>query len=127
MKTTDQNHLRTVRFTPYLSGMGPRFTLQTWDTGQTIMDGKNRLAYRLSSHEDGNTDVLFDGSDFGCSPCHAIDSDDTCAGIMGFLTLRPGDTDPEYFEDYTEAQLEYADQHAETLGWESICRFGEDA
>ena len=29
--------------------------------------------------------VLFEGEDFGCSPLHAIDSDEAAAGIMAFL------------------------------------------
>lgn len=36
-----------------------------------------------------------------------VDSDDCLRGILGFLTLRPGDTDLEYFEHYTEEQLGY--------------------
>jgi hypothetical protein len=29
--------------------------------------------------------------------------------VIGFLTLRPGDTESDYFEAYTERQLEFAD------------------
>ena len=116
MKTTDENHIRTIRLIPYRRGCGPRFTLQLWDTYKRI-DGKNQLAYRLSMH-DAKTSVLFTGADFGCSPMDAIDSDATIESLMGFLTLRPGDTDPEYFQDYSAAQLEYADQHAEALSCE---------
>lgn len=45
--------------------------------------------------------------------------------LLGFLTLRPGDTDREYFDKYTPAQLEYANQHAETLPCECYARFGD--
>ena len=45
---------------------------------------------------------------------------------MGFLTLRPGDTDPEYFENYTQEQKEFADQHAEALAVAVMDRFGEE-
>jgi hypothetical protein len=76
-------------------------------------------------HSQGKTTILFSGSDFGCSPMHAIDSDDTIAGLMGFLTLRPGDTDDEYFDNYTDAQRDYADHYAETLSCEVMTRFGE--
>lgn len=67
--------------------------------------------------------VLFEGEDFGCSPCHAVDSDATVEGIMSFLTLRPGDTDAEYFESYTQAQLNYCAEHAEALRSEVDRRF----
>ncbi len=42
---------------------------------------------------------------------------------MGFLTLRPGDTDPDYFEDYTPEQHAYCDAHAEALSCEVSARF----
>jgi hypothetical protein len=59
--------------------------------------------------------VIFEGDDFGCSPMHAIDSDDCLRGILCFLTLRPGDTDADYFADYTETQREFAATDAEAL------------
>jgi hypothetical protein len=71
----------------------------------------------------GRTVTLFEGADFCCSPMDAIDSDATVAAILGFLTLRPGDTDAEYFDDYTDAQREYCTQHAEALSCEAMNRF----
>ena len=72
------------------------------------------------------TSTLFDGVDFCCSPLSAIDSDDTVAAVMGFLTLRPGDTDEEYFDDYTDTQRQYCEEHAESLAGEVYCRFESD-
>jgi hypothetical protein len=46
--------------------------------------------------------------------------------LMGFLTLRPGDTDDEYFDRYTPDQLAFADEHGEFLGLEVEMRFGDD-
>ncbi len=116
-----QDVLRVIRFRPYRKGMGPTFRLTTWDTNRTGFGGKYLIGYRLSM---GRT-VLFEGEDFGCSPMHAIDSDEAVKGIMGFLTLRPGDTDAEYFRDYTPAQLDYCAHHAEALSCEVMNRFGE--
>lgn len=70
--------------------------------------------------------VLFEGEDLGCSPMHAIDSDESVAALMGFLTLRPGDTDAEYFENYTPEQMEFCQQHAESLSCEVQARFGDE-
>lgn len=100
------NSLRHVR----LEG---GFTLRTWDTNRT-RGGKSMLGYEL---RDPVGSVLFQGEDFGCSPLHAIDSDDALRGILGFLTLRPGDTEREYFADYTEAQMDFATEHGEWLGF----------
>lgn len=105
------NILRKCIFRPYRKGCGPVFHLIMWDTYGRDDMGKSRLGYRLSS--DGIT--LFEGEDFCCSPLHCVDSDDTVKGIMGFLTLKPGDTDREYFEGYTALQLEYCTKHAESL------------
>jgi len=31
--------------------------------------------------------------------------------LLGFLTLRPGDTDVEYFDAYTPEQMEFAESY----------------
>ena len=35
--------------------------------------------------------------------------------ILGFLSLRPGDTDPEYFDSYSDEQLRWAQTYGEEL------------
>ncbi len=117
--------LRTIRLTPYLKGHGPTFSLTTFDTGQTDADGKWVIAYRLTQRSAGRTETIFNGDDFHCSPLDAIDSDQACASLLGFLTLRPGDTDAEYFANYTDRQLTFANEHAETLAVEVSARFGD--
>jgi hypothetical protein len=77
------------------------FTLKLWDTHRTDRYGKSVLAYKL--YDNGR--VIFRGEDFHNSPLHAIDSLETVEGLLAFLTLRPGDTDPDYFESYTLRQL----------------------
>ena len=118
-------HIRTVRLTPYRKGLGPSFTLSIFDTGRTDARGCTILAYALKQREGGHTSVVFEGTDFRPSPLHADDSNATVAALLGFLTLRPGDTDRDYFEGYTPAQREFCEQHAEALSAESFYRFGE--
>lgn len=123
--------LRVIRFRPYLKGKGPSFRLKTWDADR-VEYCKQVVGYRLSmgvgnENAAGNPAawaVLFEGEDFGCSPLHAIDSDAAVEGIMSFLTLQPGDTDPEYFAGYTPEQLDYCSRHAESLSCEVDRRFG---
>lgn len=116
--------LRRITLRPYREGAGPVFKLVTWDAELTRY-GKHVLGYRLSLHAPGERGrVIFRGEDFGCSPMHAIDSRETIAGILGFLTIRPGDTDAEYFEGYTRRQREFCSQHAESLAAEAEYRFG---
>jgi hypothetical protein len=89
------------------------FELKLWDTYRTDRYNKSILAYELRD----NGTVIFEGEDFACSPCHAIDSDKCVASLLSFLSLRPGDTDPEYFESYTPEQMAWCRSRAEELSW----------
>lgn len=88
-----------------------RFKLELRDTGRTDWRGQTRLAYTFT--DDGR--VIFDGGDFCGSPMHADDSDATVAALLGFLALRPGDTDRDYFDSYTPEQLDWARANGEEL------------
>ena len=130
--------IRRVVFRPYRKGQGPTFTLTIRDAGERWHDNGQRrthLAYRLSMTESKYTarmkyrrisTLLFEGQDFSPSPLHAIDSDAAVVGLMGFLTLRPGDTDRDYFDKYTPEQWAFVEQHAEALSADVEARFGED-
>jgi len=65
--------------------------------------GKSVLGYEFKV----GRKVLFQGTDFHCSPCHSIDSLEAAYCILSFLTLKPVDTDKEYFDDYTEEQMNW--------------------
>lgn len=112
-----REEMRRCRFTPYLSGHGPSFTLSLY------WRGTERIGYRLT--QSGEKKPIFEGQDFRPSPMHSVDGDEAVKALMGFLTLRPGDTDREYFDDYTPRQLEFAAQHAEALACCVYDRFGE--
>lgn len=121
--------VRKVRFAPYRrgTGTGPTYTLElldppasagpTWDEA-----GRIRIGYRLKRHQAGKTTVLFEG--FDCHAHCAIDSDTAVETVMTFLTLRPGDTDSDYFASYTPDQLDWAQSEAETLSCDVYDRFG---
>ena len=98
-----------------------------WATNRTDSRGQCYLSYTLKIRPSKGvpTTVLFEGSDFAGSPLHSDDSDATVATLMGFLTLKPGDTDADYFKDYTPEQLDFCRQHAESLACEVTHRFGE--
>jgi hypothetical protein len=88
------------------------YKLTTWDTGRHAPTGQRLLSYEFVA-PDGT--VLFKGADYGCSPMHCIDSDAALRGLIGFLTTKPGDTDPDYFENYTPEQLAFCEGDAEML------------
>ncbi len=81
------------------------YTLNVYPLNKTDHLGKEMMGYEFLNK---NGDILFAGEDFACSPMHSIDSDECLKGILGFLTLRPGDTDKEYFSEYTEEQMDFA-------------------
>ena len=91
------------------------FRLDLYDTHVTD-DGHHVLAYRLFDGEVDEPDLpVFEGADFGCSPMHAIDANATIRSLLNFLSLRPGDTDPDYFDSYTPRQVAWRDYRAEDL------------
>jgi len=118
--------MRTVRFRPYKKGAGPTFNLKLYDLGGGLSYQTWRVGYELIEHQPGQKPrIIFEGDDFRPGASMAIDSDAIVKSLMSFLTLRPGDTDAEFFEDYTQEQLEFADAHGESLAAEVFYRFGE--
>lgn len=78
------------------------FRLELWDTFKLHRGGpQSRLAYQFFDRGE----LIFQGDDFGCSTLRTIDSNACVASLLGFLSLRPGDTDREYFDDYTPQQM----------------------
>ncbi|MFT3946169.1 MAG: hypothetical protein QM763_04270 [Agriterribacter sp.] len=51
--------------------------------------------------------LLFHGNDYKPSPLHSIDGLESIIDLLGFICLKEGDTDSEYFKDYTAEQLEW--------------------
>lgn len=86
------------------------YKLVLWDTYRS--DSHYKLGYKFV---DKNGQTLFQGEDYGLPRGIAIDSDESVSGLLNFLTLKPGDTDAEYFKDYTARQMEFAENEAEEL------------
>jgi hypothetical protein len=116
--------VRTVRFSPYAKGQGPIFTLHIYDGQETDSAGRFALGYELRSEGQSIFSATSRDGAFVWVHC-AIDSDTAVRSIMTFLTLRPGDTDAEYFADYSAAQQDFAASHAEALSGEVESRFPE--
>ena len=114
-------HIRRCILRPYRKGMGPVFNLTLHDE-KMCMNGRCNLSYSLKEGKK----VIFKGSDFGPSPMYSIDGDKTVAALLSFLTLKPGDTDPDYFANYTPEQFAFASEHGEAIQCYSMDRFGED-
>jgi hypothetical protein len=87
--------------------------LELWPHGRTE-DGRIRWLYRLSRHNQS----IFSATDIS-SPTGAVLTTSalitTAQTVLSFLTLRPGDTDAEYFDRYTRAQRDWCEGYAEEL------------
>jgi hypothetical protein len=117
------DHLRTWR--------EDGFRLDLWDTGRTDSIGKTLLRYALFDEEWQRIDpperrgLIFEGEDFAVGMSTPIDSDAAVGSLLGFLSLRPGDVESEYFEGYTASQIEWRDARAEELSFAAL-RLEED-
>jgi hypothetical protein len=80
------------------------YRLELYTTYQIDEYGKEILAYQFFH----NDVVVFEGADFHCPQWTPIDGDQTVASLLAFLSLKPGDTDPEYFAGYTPEQMAFA-------------------
>jgi len=116
--------VRVARFRYASEGVA---TLILWDGNGRDDAGRYRIEFRLLWERVGQPiETIFDVAD---GPFHghvSVDGDKAVVGVMGFLTLRPGDTDADYFDKYTTAQFNWAETYAETISIEVMDRFGED-
>lgn len=82
-----------------------RYTCKVTEDGYDFASHKSRVSYSLQC----GREIIFTGNDLLCSPLHDPESKETILSLMGFLTLQAGDTDSEYFDNYTGAQLAFRD------------------
>jgi len=81
------------------------------DGSQNRWMASERFGYRMYH---GDT-LVFEGVDFFTSLGWSNDMHRVALELLSFLTLQPGDTDPEYFDAYTDAQIDWRDAYAEDL------------
>jgi hypothetical protein len=85
----------------------------TLHVGIKTREPDGRIRYRYVLEQDG--DVIFDGDDFRTGCWAEVDYAEAARSLLGFLTLREGDTDADYFDRYTPEQLAWRDEYAEGL------------
>lgn len=72
---------------------------------------------RMQYYAFRNGKVLFSGNDFRPGAMTYPDSVEALVSCLAFLCVKPGDTDREYFKDYTLDQLNWANSNdCETVG-----------
>jgi hypothetical protein len=78
-------------------------TLRLYEMAYSLSEGKTRCAYELKH----GRKVIFEGKEFYTGAGFTADSMRSVECLLGFLTLQIGDTDREYFDNYTKAQFEF--------------------
>lgn len=85
--------------------------LQLWETHERMQPNHHYVYFRFMLPSGKQLFAEFLGV-----PGHTcVDSDEVLRTALSFITLRPGDTDKEYFKDYTEEQMDWAETEAEEL------------
>lgn len=123
--------VRTVRLRPYRPGL-PYFDLDLFDPYESDLRGAPVVLWRLTQRQKGKPPVvIFDGTEepqkWRCSGWFSVDGDEAVECCLKFASLQPGDTDREFFDDYTPEQLYFVRRYGEVLGLENHYRFQKDA
>ena len=91
---------------------------------QPLTDSHYTVGYRLwdvrccdsdDPDYDDSPELIFEGRDYGVPSGKAIDSPVAFIEILGWLLLKPGDTDQTFFNNFTSEQLVWIHQNAENL------------
>lgn len=74
-----------------------------------------------------NGKKIFNDGRVGIPSHKSIDGADAKEGVVSLFCLKPGDTDQDFFEDYTEEQLQFVTEHGEALYCAKCDRWGWDS
>lgn len=85
------------------------------------LDSPKHSHYHIGYRLRVNDIVIFDGTDFGVPRGQNPLGKESRLSLLTFLTMHRGDTDPEYFDNYTEEQLAWSETSlCEELSWWAI-------
>lgn len=92
------------------------------DTGHTRLD----VRVRCGAKGKPLREIFPFGATYcGVSRYTSIDGDDAKALVLSLVSMKPGDTDADYFANYTGLQLAFADEYSDEITMISEYRFGE--
>ncbi len=107
-----------VRLEP---GKGGTAVIDAWSHEMIRRDGKSHVVCQLRFG--GRT--IFDPDHFAIGMPGCVDDDSAKASVLGWMSVKPGDTDAEFFDDFTPEQLEFVEHYGEELSLVRELRFGE--
>lgn len=84
-------------------------------------DNAGRIKLTCEVRQNGQ--VIFERGKLYCALHASSDGIKAKELVMSLVAMRPGDTDADYFADYTPDQIDWASQYGEELSYERECRY----
>lgn len=105
------DYLFTLRVKPFR--VGETITIRAFDANRTDSTGHSRIDVEV---REGSSVIFPRGALYCGVPCGTtVDGVDARELVLSLVAMKPGDTDSEYFADYTEEQLAFAHEYGEVL------------
>lgn len=122
MTTRANDFLFEVKFRLYRQQKG-FVTIRAYNTGRMGPHGHTTLRCELVF----NGETIFSDGSVGVPSHQSLDGDYAKELVVSLFCMKPGDTDPDFFADYTEAQLDFVSNHGESLYCAKCDRWGWDS
>ena len=105
----DLSHLFTLRVRLYNDE--PQIVIHAFDAGRTHYHTHSRIDVEVRH----GGKVIFPRGQLYCGIPGTIDGIAARELVLSLVSMKPGDTDEEYFAGYTPAQLDWATKHGEAI------------
>lgn len=113
----------TLAFTLRIrAGNDPMIIIRAFDDAG--WDHAGRVKLRVEVRQGGK--VIFPKGALYCAGHFLSDGIEAKELVLSLVGMRPGDTDCEYFADYTPEQLAWAREYGESIAWEADLRYRDD-
>ena len=122
MRSDAPDYLFTLRVKPFR--VGETITIRAFDANRTDSTGHSRIDVEV---REGSTVVFPRGALYCGVPCGTtVDGVEARELVLSLVAMKPGDTDEEYFADYTEEQRAFADTYGEILNLARHARYCDE-
>ncbi len=123
--TEPKERIRYAVLLPYIKGKGPTMRVEIWDTHTRDNRGCTNLVARLYAFEGGKRTHVLDMR-FAMGMGQSDDGDDAMRAAITAVAMKPGDTDAEFFAEYTPEALAFVTDHGESMAMVAYDRYGAD-
>ena len=118
----DPTHLFTLNVRVWTGDQGERpVIIHAFDSNRDM--GSNHFPIEVEVRHCGK--VIFPRGQLCCGVTanHSTDGRHARELVMSLVAMKPGDTDSEYFADYTFGQLEWVEKYADALTMARLDRY----